>query len=181
MYYILLEQKFVHDFLSGVLDITSSVRTVTEGNDMRHMYQSKMYQVSGTSALASYKPAFKVIEGGAKKCSVTPQREEVSYVKALTNKEAFIAGLIITASFVLMFAISFLRTTTLNSFATSVMDSASQTITVQNSDTLWSIAESNPIEGVSTEQQINWIKERNNLDTSLLRAGQTLEIPSVSK
>lgn len=34
---------------------------------MRRMYQSKMYQVSGTSALASYKPAFKVINGGAKK------------------------------------------------------------------------------------------------------------------
>jgi len=61
------------------------------------------------------------------------------------------------------------------------MDSASQTITVQSNDTLWSIAESNPIEGVSTEQQVSWIRERNNLDSSLLRAGQTLEIPSVSK
>ena len=148
---------------------------------MRRMYQSKMCQVSGTSALASYKPVFKVINGGGKKCSVTPQQEEVSYVKALTNKEAFVAGLIITASFVLMFAISFLRTTALNSFATSVMDSASQTITVHNNDTLWSIAESNPIEGVSTEQQVSWIREKNNLDSSLLRTGQTLEIPSVSK
>lgn len=96
MYYILLVQTFGHDFLSGVLDITSSVKTITEGNDMRRMYQSKMYQVNGTSALASYKPAFKVIEGGAKKGSVAPQLEEVSYVKALTNKEAFIAGLIVT-------------------------------------------------------------------------------------
>ena len=167
--------------MSGVLDITSSVKTITEGNDMRRMYQSKMYQVSGTSALASYKPAFKVINGGAKKESVAPQREEVSYVKTLTNKEAFVAGLIITASFVLMFAVSFLRTTALNSFATSVMDSASQTITVHSNDTLWSIAESNPIEGVSTEQQVSWIREKNNLDSSLLRTGQTLEIPSVSK
>ena len=148
---------------------------------MRRMYQSKMYQVSGTSALASYKPAFKIIEGGAKKGSVVPQRKEVSYIKTLTSKEAFIAGLIITTSFVLMFAVSFLRTTAINSFATSVMDSASQTITVQSSDTLWSIAENNPIEGVSTEQQVNWIRERNNLDTSLLRVGQILEIPSVSK
>ena len=148
---------------------------------MRRMYQSKMYQVSGTSALASYKPAFKIIEGGAKKGSVVPQRKEVSYIKALTNKEAFIAGFIVTASFIFMFAVSFLRTTAINSFATSVMDSASQTITVQSSDTLWSIAENNPIEGVSTEQQVNWIRERNNLDTSLLRVGQTLEIPSVSK
>ena len=80
-----------------------------------------------------------------------------------------------------MFAVSFLRTTALNSFATSVMDSASQTITVHNNDTLWSIAESNPIEGVSTEQQVSWIREKNNLDSSLLRTGQTLEIPSVSK
>ena len=148
---------------------------------MRRMYQSKMYQVSGTSALASYKPAFKVIEGGAKKRFIAPQRDDVSYVKSLTNKDVFIAGLIVTASFVLMFAISFLRTTALNSFATSEMDSASQTITVHSNDTLWSIAESNPIEGVSTEQQVNWIKEKNNLDSSLLRTGQTLEIPSVSK
>ena len=148
---------------------------------MRRMQQSKIQHVNFTSSLASYKPAFKVIEGGAKKGSVAPQLEEVSYVKTLTNKEAFIAGLIVTASFILMFAISFLRTTALNSFATSVMDSASQTITVQSNDTLWSIAESNPIEGVSTEQQVSWIRERNNLDSSLLRAGQTLEIPSVSK
>lgn len=148
---------------------------------MRRMYQSKMYQVSGTSALASYKPAFKVIEGGAKKGLIAPQCDDVSYVKSLTNKDVFIASLIVTASFVLMFAISFLRTTALNSFATSVMDSASQTITVHSNDTLWSIAESNPIEGVSTEQQVNWIREKNNLDSSLLRSGQTLEIPSVSK
>lgn len=148
---------------------------------MRRMYQSKMYQVSGTSALASYKPAFKVIEGGAKKGFIAPQCDDVSYVKSLTNKDVFIAGLIVTASFVLMFAISFLRTTALNSFATSVMDSSSQTITVHSNDTLWSIAESNPIEGVSTEQQVNWIREKNNLDSSLLRSGQTLEIPSVSK
>ena len=148
---------------------------------MRRMYQSKMYQVNGTSALASYRSAFKVIEGGAKKGFVVPQRKEVSYIKTLTSKESFIAGLIVTASFVFMFAVSFLRTTAINSFATSVMDSASETITVQSSDTLWSIAENNPIEGVSTEQQVNWIRERNNLDTSLLRVGQTLEIPSVSK
>ncbi len=61
-----------------------------------------MYQVNGTSALASYKPAFKIIEGGAKKGSVAPKLEEVSYVKTLTNSR-FYCGLIVTASFTLMF------------------------------------------------------------------------------
>ena len=181
MYYILLEQEFVQDFLSGMLDITSSVKTITEGNDMRRMYQSKVYQVSGTSALASYKPTFKVIEGGANKTSVTVQRNEVTYVKALTNKEAFFAGLIVTVAFVLMFALSFVRVTALEFYATSVMDSSSQTITVHSNDTLWSIAENNSIDGVSTEQQVNWIRERNALDSSLLRQGQSLALPSVSK
>ncbi|MGN0072044.1 MAG: LysM peptidoglycan-binding domain-containing protein [Atopobiaceae bacterium] len=51
-----------------------------------------------------------------------------------------------------------------------------ETYTVQDQDTLWSIASAHGAEGMSTDQMVSWLKQENGLDTSLLQPGQTLTV-----
>lgn len=44
-------------------------------------------------------------------------------------------------------------------------------------DSLWTIAESHPVEGVSTPELVAWLKEANDLESSALGLGQTLSVP----
>ena len=151
---------------------------------MKRMYQSKMYQVNGTSALAPQKPSFRIINGDAhsKKSTVqTAQYLERKAIEKLSQHEVFVLCLFVAAALVMSFVASFIHSNAINSYASSVMDGSSHEITVHSNDTLWSIAENNPIKGVSIEQQVNWIKQRNNLSSSNLQIGQTLEIPTVSE
>ena len=51
---------------------------------------------------------------------------------------------------------------------------------VVSGDSLWSIAESHPIQGHSASEVVTWIMERNNLENGLIVAGQCLAVPSQS-
>ena len=50
--------------------------------------------------------------------------------------------------------------------------------TVHAGDSVWSIAESHPIEGYSASDVVTWIMERNNLNNGLIIPGQSLLVPS---
>ena len=50
-------------------------------------------------------------------------------------------------------------------------------IAVGSGDSLWSIAEAHPVEGVSTPELVAWLKEANGLESSALGLGQTLSVP----
>ncbi len=50
-------------------------------------------------------------------------------------------------------------------------------INVREGDTLWGIARSHSIEGVSTYDLVEWLYEQNELPSSCLAPGQTLRIP----
>ena len=44
-------------------------------------------------------------------------------------------------------------------------------------DTLWSMAEDHPIDGLTTQQCVRWVIDRNGLDDAVLTPGQVLELP----
>ena len=50
-------------------------------------------------------------------------------------------------------------------------------MSVSVGDSLWSIAESHPVQGVSTPELVEWIKETNGLESSALGLGQRLSVP----
>jgi hypothetical protein len=56
--------------------------------------------------------------------------------------------------------------------------SAAISVTVANADTLWSIAASHPVPGMSTAQTVEAIREANGLTTGRLAAGQVLDVPA---
>lgn len=55
-----------------------------------------------------------------------------------------------------------------------------QELVVRDGDSLWSIASSLELTGVSTADVASWISERNDLLDSMLRTGQTLVVPATT-
>ena len=54
-------------------------------------------------------------------------------------------------------------------------------ITVGTGDSLWTIAQAHSIDGVSTSELIDWLKDENDLSGSVLALGQSLTVPDVSQ
>jgi hypothetical protein len=87
---------------------------------------------------------------------------------AVTPTEFFIIGLAIV--FLLLAAASGRSTHAITGIETS-------TVRVQPNQSLWSIALEHPVDGLTTAQAVELIRQVNAMDTSRLRAGQLLEVP----
>jgi len=56
---------------------------------------------------------------------------------------------------------------------------ATQSLQIEAGDTLWSIAETHPVEGLTTAQVVDTIASVNHLDGDVVAPGQTIEVPSL--
>ena len=57
---------------------------------------------------------------------------------------------------------------------------ATRSVRVQSSQTLWDLARANPVEGCSTAQTVDHIRTLNNMSTSSLQAGQIITVPDAT-
>lgn len=60
----------------------------------------------------------------------------------------------------------------------SLSDAQAKSVAVMPGDTLWSIAERYAVEGVSTYDEVQWIRTQNDLSTGELRVGTKIVVPS---
>ena len=65
-------------------------------------------------------------------------------------------------------------------YAESVSNVTYETIRVQSGDSLWSLAEEYPIEGLSTQETSDMIRNVNHLEHGSLAAGAHLKVPARS-
>ena len=65
-------------------------------------------------------------------------------------------------------------------YAKSVSNVTYETIRVQSGDSLWSLAEEYPIEGLSTQETSDMIRNVNHLEHGSLAAGAHLKVPARS-
>lgn len=68
----------------------------------------------------------------------------------------------------------------LGSSASAAADIPTVAVAVDSGDTLWSLAERYPIEGMTTRQCVKWIMEHNSLESALLMPGQIVEVPATA-
>ncbi|MDA3936774.1 MAG: LysM peptidoglycan-binding domain-containing protein [Actinomycetota bacterium] len=54
---------------------------------------------------------------------------------------------------------------------------ATRSIRVQASQTLWDLAQANPIEGHSTVETVEYIRALNQMETSAIQVGQMIDVP----
>jgi hypothetical protein len=58
-----------------------------------------------------------------------------------------------------------------------VADVATTHVVVHEGDSLWALAQQHPLDGLSTRDVVNWIKDENSLSSSLIMTGQQLVVP----
>lgn len=129
-------------------------------------------------------PAFSVVKGGRSGCQPLP-------VKSARNQHAVAAptpvalkvstivavAVALTLFFVLATSVFSARHA---AYAESVSNVTYETIRVQPGDSLWSLAEEYPIEGLSTQETSDMIRNVNHLEHGSLAASAYLKVPARS-
>lgn len=143
--------------------------------------------VQGNLALkleAPAAPAFTVVKGGRSGFQTLPGKPfrcqcvaTTSAPVALKASTIVVLAVALTLFFVLATSIFSARHA---AYAESVSNVTYETIRVQPGDSLWSLAEEYPIEGLSTQETSDMIRNVNHLEHGSLAAGAHLKVPTRS-
>ena len=127
-------------------------------------------------------PTFTVVKGG---------RSRFQPVAAMPNRAQHTvvapAPVALKASTIVAFAVAFtlffvLATTVFTARHAAYADSVStvtyETVRVHTGDSLWSLAEEHPVEGLTTQETSDMIRSVNHLERGSLDAGAVLKVPA---
>lgn len=127
-------------------------------------------------------PTFTVVQGGRSSfqpLTVKPARNQQAAVAParVALKVPTIVAVALTLFFVLATSVFSARHA---AYAESVSNVTYETVRVQPGDSLWSLAEEYPIEGLSTQETSDMIRNVNHLEHGSLAAGAHLKVPARS-
>ncbi len=129
-------------------------------------------------------PAFTVVKGGRSGYQPLPVKSARNqHAVAAPTPVALKVSTIVAVAVAL--ALFFVLATSVFSarhaaYAESVSNVTYETIRVQPGDSLWSLAEEYPIEGLSTQETSDMIRNVNHLEHGSLAAGAYLKVPARS-
>lgn len=129
-------------------------------------------------------PAFTVVKGGRSGYQPLPVKSARNqHAVAAPTPVALKVSTIVAVAVAL--ALFFVLATSVFSarhaaYAESVSNVTYETIRVQSGDSLWSLAEEYPIEGLSTQETSDMIRNVNHLEHGSLAAGAYLKVPARS-
>lgn len=143
--------------------------------------------VQGNLALkleAPAAPAFTVVKGGRSGFQTLPGKPvrsqcfaTASAPAALKASTIVVLAVALTLFFVLATSIFSARHA---AYAESVSNVTYETVRVQSGDSLWSLAQEHPIEGLSTQETSDMIRNVNHLEHGSLDAGAHIKVPARS-
>lgn len=143
--------------------------------------------VQGNLALkleASAAPAFTVVKGGRSGFQTLPGKPVRSQCVATTSAPVALKVSTIVALAVALTLFFVLATSIFSARHAAYAESASnvtyETVRVQSGDSLWSLAQEHPIEGLSTQETSDMIRNVNHLEHGSLDAGAHLKVPARS-
>lgn len=129
-------------------------------------------------------PVFTVVKGGRSGFQTLPGKPVRSRCVATTSAPVALKASTIVALAVAL-TLSFVLATSIFSarhaaYAESVSNVTYETVRVQPGDSLWSLAQEHPIEGLSTQETSDMIRSVNHLERGSLDAGAHLKVPARS-
>lgn len=129
-------------------------------------------------------PAFTVVKGGRSGFQTLPGRPVRSQCVATTSAPVALKASTIVALAVALTLFFVLATSIFSArhaaYAESVSNVTYETVCVQSGDSLWSLAQEHPIEGLSTQETSDMIRNVNHLEHGSLAAGAHLKVPARS-
>lgn len=129
-------------------------------------------------------PAFTVVKGGRSGFQTLSGKPVPSQCVATASAPAALKVSTIVALAVALTLFFVLATSIFSARHAAYAESASnvtyETIRVQSGDSLWSLAQEHPIEGLSTQETSDMIRNVNHLEHGSLDAGEHLKVPARS-
>lgn len=129
-------------------------------------------------------PVFTVVKGGRSGFQTLPGKPVRSRCVATTSAPVALKASTIVALAVALTLFFVLATSIFSAryaaYAESVSNVTYETVRVQPGDSLWSLAQEHPIEGLSTQETSDMIRSVNHLERGSLDAGAHLKVPARS-
>lgn len=129
-------------------------------------------------------PAFTVVKGGRSGFQTLPGKPVRNQCVATTSAPVALKVSTIVALAVALTLFFVLATSIFSArhaaYAESVSNVTYETVRVQSGDSLWSLAQEHPIEGLSTQETSDMIRNVNHLEHVSLDAGAHLKVPARS-
>ena len=129
-----------------------------------------------TAVSVDQRPKLRVIEGGLS------QSKKCNHVRAFalpTVRELAIAAVMVALVAAFFFACS-AQDAQAHSRVDDMLASAQyETVTVVSGDTLWGIAEDHSVDGFTTANMVDAIREENHLESACLYGGMQLLVPTI--
>ena len=140
--------------------------------------------VQGNLALkleAPAAPAFTVVKGGRSGFQpVAPKPNRTQHAAVTSSPAALKASTVVAIA--VAFTLFFVLATTVftashAAYADSVANVTYETVRVHAGDSLWSLAEEHPVDGLSTQETSDMIRSVNHLEHGSLDVGAHLKVP----
>lgn len=129
-------------------------------------------------------PAFTVVIGGRSGFQTLPGKPARSQCVSVASAPVALKASTIVAVAVSLTLFFVLATSIFSArhaaYAESVSNVTYETVCVQPGDSLWSLAQEHPIEGLSTQETSDMIRNVNHLEHGSLDAGAHLKVPARS-
>ena len=145
-------------------------------------------RVVGNLALApAEEHRFTVIDGSAAQKAVAPSRPQlfapIAYPSRTVLEGAKMNDKLVFTLAALAVSVCVAGTIFMGSDSklNALLNAPTKIVEVTTGDTLWNIAEKNPIDGLSITETVDAIKMVNDLDTGLLVPGMELSVPTAAR
>lgn len=148
-------------------------------------------RVVGNLALApAEEHRFTVIDGSAAQKAVAPSRPQLfapiaypsrTVLEGAKMNDKLVFTLAALAVSVCVAGTIFMGSASSDSKLNALLNAPTKIVEVTTGDTLWNIAEKNPIDGLSITETVDAIKMINDLDSGLLVPGMELSVPTAAR
>lgn len=148
-------------------------------------------RVVGNLALApAEEHRFTVIDGSAAQKAVAPSRLQLfapiaypsrTVLEGAKMNDKLVFTLAALAVSVCVAGTIFMGSASSDSKLNALLNAPTKIVEVTTGDTLWNIAEKNPIDGLSITETVDAIKMVNDLDSGLLVPGMELSVPTAAR
>lgn len=148
-------------------------------------------RVVGNLALApAEEHRFTVIDGSVAQKAVVPSRPQLvapiaypsrTVLEGAKIKDKLVFALAALAVYICVAGTMFMGSASSDSKLNALLNAPTKIVEVTTGDTLWNIAEKNPIDGLSITETVDAIKMVNDLDSGLLIPGMELSVPTAAR
>lgn len=148
-------------------------------------------RVVGNLALApAEEHRFTVIDGSAAQKAVAPSRPQLfapiaypsrTVLEGAKMNDKLVFSLAALAVSICVAGTIFMGSASSDSKLNAFLNAPTKIVEVTTGDTLWNIAEKNPIDGLSITETVDAIKMVNDLDSGLLVPGMELSVPTAAR